>query len=77
MFIRKDIIVPVYVDDCILISWESSIIDNFFLSLSEGCEQFVFMDKGDLRRYLEVKIAPMDDCIGFTMSQPFLIEHIL
>ncbi len=77
VFIRKDMIVLVYVDDCILISRKSDVIDEFILSLIEGPEKFAFTDEGDLRRYLGVEIKALDDGNGFCMSQPFLIERIL
>ncbi len=78
VFIRKDMIILVYMDDCILISKERSSIDAFITSLKNGPENFVFTDKGELKRYLGVEISPLPDgSSGFSMTQPFLIEQIL
>ncbi|KAL7464856.1 hypothetical protein ACHAXS_005184 [Conticribra weissflogii] len=78
VFIRRDMIVLVYVDDCILINKDLSTIDKFITSLRNGSENFVFTEEGDLRRYLGVEISPLDDgSKGFSMTQPFLIERIL
>lgn len=77
MFYRKDMIILVYVDDCILIGKNRSILDDFITSLKEGSEQFIFTVEGTLDKYLGVDIQKHDDATGFTMTQPFLIERIL
>ena len=56
VYITKDLIVLVYVDDCILISKEQSAITAFVQSLHNGPENFVFTKEGTLESYLEVCI---------------------
>ncbi len=73
VFIRNNMIVLVYVDDCILISRNSSTINKFVLSLIKGPKKFAFTDKGDLQRYLGIDITALNDRNGFCMSQPFFI----
>ena len=57
VFLRDDMIVLVYVDDCILISRESSTIKKFIESLASGPEGFIFTDEGTMERYLGVEIT--------------------
>ncbi|MCP4479272.1 MAG: hypothetical protein GY818_14395, partial [Planctomycetaceae bacterium] len=70
-------IVLVYVDDCILISRESSTIKKFIESLASGPEGFIFTDEGTMERYLGVEITKFDDGSGFSLTQSFLIERVL
>ena len=77
VFLRDNMIVLCYVDDCILLSPEKGVIDEFLVSLKNGPEKFVFTDEGSIERYLGVEITKLADGSGFTMTQPFLIERIL
>ena len=77
VFLKKDMIVLVYVDDCILISTKNKIIEDFLASLSNGPENFIFTDEGKLDKYLGVEIQKHQEGNGFTLTQPFLIERIL
>ena len=77
VFLRDNLIVLCYVDDCILLSPKKEIIDEFLVSLKHGPEQFIFTDEGDIERYLGVEVTRLDDDSGFKMTQPFLIERIL
>ena len=76
VFIRDNMIILTFVDDCILISKDKSVIQEFILSLSNGPENFDFTDEGTLSQYLGVDIARLPDG-GFCLSQPFLIERII
>jgi len=77
VFLRENMIILCYVDDCILLSPKKEIIDEFLISLKHGPEQFIFTDEGNIERYLGVEVTRLDDGSGFTMTQPFLIERIL
>ena len=44
LFISKEIIIIVYVDDCILISKKAFVIQKFISSLKAGTEDFVFTE---------------------------------
>ena len=77
VYITKDLIVLVYVDDCILISKEHSAMAAFVQSLRDGPENFVFTEDGTLESYLGVCITRLSDSSGFEMSQPFLIDRII
>ncbi len=46
VFIQKDAIVLVYVDDCIIISPEEGVIQDFMASLHSGPERFEFTEEG-------------------------------
>ncbi len=77
VFLKQDMIVLVYVDDCILVGRNASIIADFIESLKKGPENFIFTDEGKLNKYLGVDIRRDSEEKGFTLMQPFLIERIL
>ena len=77
VYISREMIILVYVDDCILISKDQVPMQKFIQSLQDGTEDFVFTDEGTLANYLGVCIDKQDDGKGFTMAQPFLIERII
>ena len=75
VYINKDLIVLVYVDDCILISKKECTITEFVQSLHNGPENFVFTEEGSLESYLGVCISKLPGGKSFEMSQPFLIDR--
>ena len=77
VFISKEMIILVYVDDCILISKKAFVIQKFISSLKAGTEDFVFTEKGTMNSYLGVDIYPFLDNKGLILSQPFLIDRII
>ena len=70
-------IILVYVDDCILISKKSFVIQKFISSLKAGTEDFVFTEEGTMNSYLGVDISSFSDKKGFTLSQPFLFDIVI
>ena len=76
-FHSKNIIILLLVDDCILISRYTSIVDEFISMLENGPEKFVFTDEVTLSSYLGVDILQLPNDEGFTLSQPYLIERII
>ena len=73
----SDIIVLVYVDDCIILSRDKKSIESFITILTNGPEKFAFTDEGSMDKYLGVDIERLSNNSGFTMTQPYLIERIL
>ena len=71
VFISKEMIILVYVDDYILISKKLFVIQNFISSLKSGTEDFVFTEEGTMNLYLGIDISSFPDKKGFTLSQPF------
>ena len=69
-------IVLTFVDDCILISKDGKVIQDFITSLNNGPEKFDFTDEGTLSSYLGVDISRLPDG-GFSLAQPFLIERVI
>ena len=76
VFIRDNCIVLVYVDDCIVISHDSKVIDRFIFSMQNGPEEFKLTDDGDLARFLGVEMEHRDDGT-ILMTQTHLIKRIL
>ena len=77
VLIYNDIIILVYVDDCILISKEDSTIKKFIDSIKDTPKSFDFTKEGTMNAYLGVDISPFPDSKGFTLSQPFWIDIII
>ena len=76
VFVRDNCIVLVYVDDCIVISHDSKVIDRFITSMQTGPENFKLTDDGDLARFLGVEMEHKDDGT-IVMTQMHLIRRIL
>ena len=76
VFMKANMVILVYVDDCILIAKHSDIINDFIESLHKGPENFEFTDEGSMDRYLGVDIQKLDNG-EFVLRQPFLIQRIL
>ena len=68
VFISKEMIILVCVDDCILISKEALVIQNFISYLKAGTEDFVFTEERTMNSYLGVDISSFLDKKGFTLS---------
>jgi hypothetical protein len=77
VFIRGNMIVLTYVDDCILIAKDSAIIDEFISSLEDGSENFIFTDEGSMSSYIGVDVSALPDGKGFVLSQPYLIQRVI
>ena len=77
VFIGKESVVLVYVDDCIIFSRKNSgISDKLITSLKDGKENFEFIDEGDLKSYLGVDITKRKDG-SIVVTQPHLIERFI
>ena len=76
VFIKHDMVVLVYVDNCILTGKNSTIIESFIDFLQHGDENFDFTEKGSMDRYLGVGIQRLENK-EFILRQPFLIQQIL
>jgi hypothetical protein len=76
LYMRKGMMILVYVNNCIIIGKDMDEIDQFVLSMQNSPENFVLMDEGSIDKFLGIKIK----CLGpkeFEISQPFLIDHIV
>jgi len=75
IYYKDNCIVLIYVDDCIILSKNKSVIDDFILSLKNGKEKYVLTDEGEIDKYLGVDIVKTKTSV--TMTQPYLIERCL
>ena len=74
VFIRKDCVILVYVDDMIAISRENKILDDLVNNLKK--KNYILTDEGSLTKYLGVDVKYKNDG-GFEITQPFLIQRII
>ena len=76
VFMKANMVILVYVDDCVLIGKNADIIEDFITSLKTGSENFEFTDEGSMDKYFGVNIQKLTDG-EFILRQPFLIQRIL
>jgi hypothetical protein len=75
VFMRENMIILMYVDDCILISKDPSIIEQFIQSLKDGKENFDFTDEGSMSSYLGVDVSCLTEKRGSNYHNPFLLKE--
>ena len=56
----KDMIILVYIDDCVLVSRSDDVTKKFIDSLTNGPENFSFTDKRSMDKYLGVDIQKLE-----------------
>jgi hypothetical protein len=76
IFMKKGLIVLVYVDDCIIISDNKLKIQHMVHSLSNGPEKFILTQEGSLDKFLGIDIKGLGTD-KYELSQPFLIERLI
>jgi hypothetical protein len=74
LFLRKDCILVVYVDDCLIFSRSDAVIDNLIKALSSS---FLLQDKGDVSAFLGVQIKKDLENKSFHLTQPGLIQQVI
>jgi hypothetical protein len=80
LYLRKDIMIVIYTDDCIILSHDSKTIDDFCDDLSKD---FALTSEGDIEDFLgvhiNIKSNPTDSYapIQLKLTQPGLIDQIL
>ncbi len=76
LYLKENMVLLTYVDDCIIISPSRDSIDRLISSMQSGPENFKLTDEGGVNKFLGVEITHLDDN-SFELSQPFLIDRIL
>jgi hypothetical protein len=74
LFLRKDCILMVYVDDCLIFAEDNTMIDSLITELSKG---FPLQDEWDVNTFLGVQITKNDKDKTITLTQPSLVQQIL
>jgi transposase InsO family protein len=74
LFLKKDLLVIVYVDDAIICSPKKEIVDKFLLALRSN--EYDFTEDGDLAAYLGVSILKRDDG-SLLLQQKGLTDRII
>jgi hypothetical protein len=73
LYMKKDMIVLTYVNDCIIIGTPMKSIDAFIHSMQHGKEKFILTDEGDVNKFIGIEIVQHDPNT-FKLVQPFLID---
>ena len=76
VYLGKNAIAVVYVDDVIIVSKSNEILDSIVKSLFEGQENFDLTDEGTLEKYLGIEIKYLDKNT-YKLYQPHLIDRII
>lgn len=76
LYMKKGMIVLVYVDDCIIVGDDMTKINKFVESMQNGPENFILTDEGSIDKFLGIEIRRLGKT-EFEISQPFLIDCIL
>jgi hypothetical protein len=76
LYLKENMVLLTYVDDCIIISPSKDSINRLIASMQSGPENFDLTDEGDVNKFLGVEITRIDDR-SFQLSQPFLIDRIV
>ena len=76
VFLSKDTICLVYVDDCIMISKSNENINKLIASLLSGAEKFELTDDGSLQNYIGVEFTRHANGM-LEMKQEFLVKRII
>ena len=73
LFHKKDLILITYVDDCIVISPDDKLIDDWVEDMKKD---YALEDEGDINAYLGINIT-RPDTKTFKLNQPALIQRII
>ncbi len=76
LYLKHNMVLITYVDDCIIIGPSKASIDCFITSIHTGPENFKLTDKGDVNKFLGIEITKLGSD-SFELSQPFLIDCLL
>ena len=76
MFIEDDIIVLVYVDDCLVFLRDKDKINQLIYKLKNK-EKLYIIDEGDVKKYLGVEIERNKEDKSITFKQTFLIQRAI
>ncbi len=73
---KEGIIVLVYVDNCIIVSYSQARIDVLVHLLKKGKEKFIPTEEDTIDTFLVINISQLDDD-QYELLQPFLIQWII
>lgn len=74
LFLRKDCIIVVYVDDCLIFAPSEETINKLIQSLSNN---FLLQDEGDVSAFLGVQVQKDTNTKTISLTQPGLIEQVI
>lgn len=74
LFLRKDCVIIVYVDDCLLFAPQQKTLDNVISDLSK---RYILQNEGDVSAYRGVQVTKDPKAKTITLSQPGLIKELI
>jgi histone deacetylase 1/2 len=76
LYLKQNMILLTYVDDCIIFSPSMQSIDHLVKSMHDGPENFKLTDEGNVNKFLGIEITKLGKKF-FELAQPFLIDCLL
>jgi hypothetical protein len=76
LYMKEGMMLLVYVEDCIIVGFDMSEIEDFVVSMQNGPENFILTDEGNIDKFLGLEIKRLGPK-EFEVSQLFLIYHII
>ena len=76
LYLKHNMVLLTYVDDCIIIGPSKASINRFITSMHTGPENFKLTDEGDVNKFLGIEITKLGPD-SFELSQPYLIDRLL
>jgi histone deacetylase 1/2 len=70
LYLKANMILLTYVDDCIIFSPSKESIDPLVCSMHDGPENFKLTDEGNVNKFLGIEITKLDSS-SFELAQPF------
>ena len=76
LYYKRDVVMLIYIDDCLVFSPDSKLVDKTISDLRDSSKNFEIDDQGDVSDFLGIEVTHLKD--GSTkLTQPHLIDTIL
>ena len=76
LYYKRNAVMLIYIDDCLVFSPESKLIDKTISDLRDSCKNFEIDDQGDVSDFLGIEVTHLKDG-SIKLTQPHLIDAIL
>ena len=76
LYYKKNVVVLIYIDDCLVFSPDPKLIDKTMSDLRNSSKNFEIDDQGDVSDFLGIEVTHLKDG-SVMLTQPHLIDTIL